>query len=176
MTAKIIDGTAIARLVRTEIRSRAQALVATHGIRPGLAVVMIGENPASAVYVRNKVRACADVGISSQVFEFPASVSEAETLDCIRRLNEDDGVHGILVQLPLPQTISVQRVLETISIDKDVDGFHLYNVGGLVAAMRSFRPARLMAFRNCSNTKASSSRAATSPSSAPAILSASRWR
>ncbi|MGB6965953.1 MAG: bifunctional methylenetetrahydrofolate dehydrogenase/methenyltetrahydrofolate cyclohydrolase FolD [Xanthobacteraceae bacterium] len=140
MTAKIIDGTAIARLVRTEIRSRAQALVATHGIRPGLAVVMIGENPASAVYVRNKVRACADVGISSQVFEFPAGVSEAETLDCIRRLNEDDGVHGILVQLPLPHTISVQHVLETISIDKDVDGFHLYNVGGLVAGDAIFPP------------------------------------
>ena len=140
MTAKIIDGTAIARLVRTEIRSRAQALVATHGIRPGLAVIMIGENPASAVYVRNKVRACADVGISSQVFEFPAGVSEAETLDCICRLNEDDGVHGILVQLPLPQTISVQHVLETISIDKDVDGFHLYNVGGLVAGDAIFPP------------------------------------
>jgi methylenetetrahydrofolate dehydrogenase (NADP+) / methenyltetrahydrofolate cyclohydrolase len=130
MTAKIIDGTAIARLVRTEIRSRAQALVAARGIRPGLAVVMIGENPASAVYVCNKVRACADVGISS----------EAETLDCIRRLNEDDGVHGILVQLPLPQTISVQHVLETISIDKDVDGFHLYNVGGLVAGDAIFPP------------------------------------
>jgi methylenetetrahydrofolate dehydrogenase (NADP+)/methenyltetrahydrofolate cyclohydrolase len=140
MTAKIIDGTAIARLVRTEIRSRAQALVAKHGIRPGLAVVMIGENAASAVYVRNKVRACADVGISSQVFEFPAGVSEAETLDCIRRLNEDDNVHGILVQLPIPPTISVQHILETISIDKDVDGFHLYNVGGLVAGDAVFPP------------------------------------
>jgi methylenetetrahydrofolate dehydrogenase (NADP+)/methenyltetrahydrofolate cyclohydrolase len=140
MTAKIIDGTAIARLVRVEIRERAQALVAKHGIQPGLAVIMIGENPASAVYVRNKVRACADVGISSQVFKFPASVSEAETLNCIRRLNADDSVHGILVQLPMPQTISVQRVLETISIDKDVDGFHLYNVGGLVAGDAVFPP------------------------------------
>jgi methylenetetrahydrofolate dehydrogenase (NADP+) / methenyltetrahydrofolate cyclohydrolase len=140
MTAKIIDGTAIARSVRTEIRSRAQALAAEHGIQPGLAVIMIGENPASAVYVRNKIRACADVGISSQVFRFPASVSEAEILDCIRRLNTDDGVHGILVQLPIPQAISVQRILETISIDKDVDGFHLYNVGGLVAGDAVFPP------------------------------------
>jgi methylenetetrahydrofolate dehydrogenase (NADP+) / methenyltetrahydrofolate cyclohydrolase len=140
MTAKIIDGTAIARSVRAEIRSRAQALAAEHGIQPGLAVIMIGENPASAVYVRNKIRACADVGISSQVFRFPASVSEAEILDCIRRLNTDDGVHGILVQLPIPQAISVQRILETISIDKDVDGFHLYNVGGLVAGDAVFPP------------------------------------
>ncbi len=140
MTAKIIDGTAIARLVRVEIRDRAQALLVRHGTQPGLAVIMIGENPASAVYVRNKVRACADVGISSQVFKFPASVSETETLDCIRRLNADDAVHGILVQLPIPQAISVQRILETISIDKDVDGFHLYNVGGLVAGDAVFPP------------------------------------
>jgi methylenetetrahydrofolate dehydrogenase (NADP+)/methenyltetrahydrofolate cyclohydrolase len=140
MAAKIIDGTAIAKLVRAEIRDRAQALAASHGIQPGLAVIMIGENPASAVYVRNKVRACGDVGISSQVFKFPATVSEAETLDCIRRLNEDDRVHGILVQLPIPQSISVQRILETISIDKDVDGFHLYNVGGLVAGDAVFPP------------------------------------
>jgi methylenetetrahydrofolate dehydrogenase (NADP+)/methenyltetrahydrofolate cyclohydrolase len=140
MTAKIIDGTAIARSVRTDIRSRAQALAAEHGIQPGLAVIMIGENPASAVYVRNKIRACADVGISSQVFRYPASVSESEILDCIRRLNADDSVHGILVQLPIPQAISVQRILETISIDKDVDGFHLYNVGGLVAGDAVFPP------------------------------------
>jgi methylenetetrahydrofolate dehydrogenase (NADP+) / methenyltetrahydrofolate cyclohydrolase len=101
---------------------------------------MIGENPASAVYVRNKVRACADAGISSQVFKFPESVSEAEVLDRIRRLNESQDVHGILVQLPIPQTISLQRILETISIDKDVDGFHLYNVGGLVAGDAIFPP------------------------------------
>jgi len=140
MTAKIIDGMAIARLVRAEIRERACALVTRHSVQPGLAVVMIGENPASAVYVRNKVRACADAGISSQVFKFSASVSEAEVLDCIRRLNEADNVHGILVQLPIPQTISLQRILETISIDKDVDGFHLYNVGGLVAGDAIFPP------------------------------------
>ncbi|HZC54876.1 MAG TPA: bifunctional methylenetetrahydrofolate dehydrogenase/methenyltetrahydrofolate cyclohydrolase FolD [Xanthobacteraceae bacterium] len=140
MTAKIIDGMAIARLVRAEIRDRAQVLAAQYGVQPGLAVVTIGDNPASAVYVRNKVRACADAGISSQVFKFPDSVSEAEILDCIRRLNDSENVHGILVQLPIPQTISLQHILETISIDKDVDGFHLYNVGGLVAGDAIFPP------------------------------------
>jgi methylenetetrahydrofolate dehydrogenase (NADP+)/methenyltetrahydrofolate cyclohydrolase len=140
MPAKIIDGTKIARLVRAEIRDRTKALLANHGIKPGLAVIMIGENPASVVYVRNKVRACADVGISSQVFNFSANVSEAEILDCIRQLNEANNVHGILVQLPIPEGISVQHILETISIDKDVDGFHLYNVGGLVAGDAIFPP------------------------------------
>jgi methylenetetrahydrofolate dehydrogenase (NADP+) / methenyltetrahydrofolate cyclohydrolase len=140
MTAKIIDGTAIARSVRGEIRERARALTAEHGIQPGLAVVMVGENPASKIYVRNKVRACADVGISSEVYTFPATASESEILDCVRRLNAADNVHGILVQLPLPPAISVQHILETISIDKDVDGFHLYNVGGLVAGDAIFPP------------------------------------
>ncbi len=140
MVAKIIDGTAIARSVRGEIRERARRLMAEHGVQPGLAVVMVGENPASKVYVRNKVRACADVGISSEVYTFPATTSEGEILDCVRRLNEADKVHGILVQLPLPPAISVQHILETISIDKDVDGFHLYNVGGLVAGDAVFPP------------------------------------
>jgi methylenetetrahydrofolate dehydrogenase (NADP+)/methenyltetrahydrofolate cyclohydrolase len=140
MTAKIIDGTAVARSVRIEIRERASRLAAEHGLQPGLAVIIVGENPASKVYVRNKVRACADVGISSEVYTFPASVSETEILDCIRRLNANDKVHGILVQLPLPPSISVQHILETISIDKDVDGFHLYNVGGLVAGDAVFPP------------------------------------
>jgi methylenetetrahydrofolate dehydrogenase (NADP+) / methenyltetrahydrofolate cyclohydrolase len=140
MAAKIIDGTAVARSVRAEIRDRARRLMTEHGIQPGLAVIMVGENPASKVYVRNKVRACADVGIASEVYTFAASASEAEILDCIRRLNENEKVHGILVQLPLPPAISVQHILETISIDKDVDGFHLYNVGGLVAGDAIFPP------------------------------------
>jgi len=140
MTAKIIDGTAVARSVRAEIRERAREFAAAHGIQPGLAVIMVGENPASKVYVRNKVRACGDVGIASEVYTFPESTAETEILDCIRRLNENDKVHGILVQLPLPPAISVQHILETISIDKDVDGFHLYNVGGLVAGDAVFPP------------------------------------
>jgi methylenetetrahydrofolate dehydrogenase (NADP+) / methenyltetrahydrofolate cyclohydrolase len=140
MTAKIIDGTTIARAVRAEIGVRAQTLLRQYGVQPGLAVIMIGDNAASAVYVRNKVRACADVGIHSQVLRFPASVAESEVLDCIRALNEADNVHGILVQLPIPATISLHRVLETLSVDKDVDGFHLYNVGGLVVGDTVFPP------------------------------------
>lgn len=140
MTAKIIDGVAIARKVRTAIRARAQALKAAHGIEPGLAVIMAGDNPASAVYVRNKVRACGEVGINSKVLRFPATVAESELLDCIRGLNADPAIHGILVQLPIPPAISIRRVLETISADKDVDGFHLYNVGGLVLGDTVFPP------------------------------------
>ncbi len=140
VTAKIIDGVAIARSVRVGIRARAQALIDAHGCRPGLAVIVVGDNPASAVYVRNKVRACGEVGIHSEVLRFPAGVPERELLDCIRGLNDDPAIHGILVQLPLPPTISVRRVLETISVDKDVDGFHLYNVGGLVLGDTVFPP------------------------------------
>ncbi len=140
VAAKVIDGIAIARKVRTGIRARAQALIEGHGVRPGLAVIMAGENAASAVYVRNKVRACGEVGIHSEVLRFPATVAEAELLDCIRELNASPSIHGILVQLPTPPTISVRRVLETISADKDVDGFHLYNVGGLVIGDTVFPP------------------------------------
>jgi methylenetetrahydrofolate dehydrogenase (NADP+)/methenyltetrahydrofolate cyclohydrolase len=140
VTAKIIDGVAIAHSVRVGIRARAQALLDAHGVRPGLAVIMAGDNPASAVYVRNKVRACSEAGIHSEVLRFPATVSERELLDCIRGLNEDPAIHGILVQLPLPAGLPVRRILETISVDKDVDGFHLYNVGGLVLGDTVFPP------------------------------------
>src|SRR5665213_3090592 len=132
MTAKIIDGVAIAREIRGDIRRRVETLISQHATKPGLAVVLVGANAASEVYVRNKVRASAEVGIHSQVVRFEADVPEEKLLDCIRQLNADPAIHGILVQLPLPPTISVQRVLTTISVDKDVDGFHLYNVGGLV--------------------------------------------
>jgi len=140
VTAKVIDGIAIARKVRVGIRARAQALFDERGVRPGLAVIMAGDNPASAVYVRNKVRACGEVGIHSEVLRFPATVSESELLACIRELNETPTIHGILVQLPIPPSVSVRRVLETISVDKDVDGFHLYNVGGLVIGNTVFPP------------------------------------
>jgi len=140
VTAKVIDGIAIARKVRVGIRARAQALFEERGIRPGLAVIMAGDNPASAVYVRNKVRACGEVGIHSEVLRFPATVTESELLACIRELNETPAIHGILVQLPIPPAVSVRRVLETISVDKDVDGFHLYNVGGLVIGNTVFPP------------------------------------
>lgn len=140
MSAKIIDGRAIARKVRTEIGERARRLRENSGVTAGLAVIMVGDNPASAVYVRNKVRACEEAGIASQVLKFPDSATEAEVLERIGQLNEDPSVHGILVQLPVPPGISTMRVLETISVDKDVDGFHLYNVGGLVVGNTVFPP------------------------------------
>ena len=139
MVAKIIDGVAIARKVRVGIAARAQALK-TRGIHPALTVIMVGDNPASAVYVRNKIRACAEVGIKSEVIRYPVDVAEAELLACIDRLNRAPDIHGILVQLPLPPRISVRHVLETVSVAKDVDGFHLYNVGGLVIGDTVFPP------------------------------------
>src|SRR5258705_4221049 len=139
MTAKIIDGIAIARAVRVGIAERAQTLKA-RGVLPALTVILVGEDPASAIYVRNKIRACREVGIQSEVVRMPAQVSEAELLDKIRALNETRSVHGILVQLPLPPHISVRHVVATISAEKDVDGFHLYNVGGLVIGDTVFPP------------------------------------
>jgi len=139
MTAKIIDGLAIARSVRVGIAERARVLKA-RGILPALTMIMVGDNPASAVYVRNKVRACVDAGIKSDVVRLPAHIGEDALLDIIRRLNDSPEIHGILVQLPLPAQISPERVLETISVAKDVDGFHLYNVGGLVIGRTVFPP------------------------------------
>jgi len=139
MVAKIIDGKALARLVRQECKERVERLV-RHGCSPGLAVIVVGDDAASQVYVNNKVRACQEVGVKSTLFKFPAAVSEDEILVRIRALNQDDAVHGILVQLPLPAHISVRKVLETISHHKDVDGFHLYNVGSLVVGNSIFPP------------------------------------
>ena len=139
MTAKIIDGVAIARAVRVGIAERA-ALLRDKGVSPALTMIMVGDNPASAVYVRNKVRACGEVGINSHVLRLPADTSEDHLLDCIRKLNANPDIHGILVQLPLPPQIAAQGVLETISVAKDVDGFHLYNVGGLVIGRTVFPP------------------------------------
>src|SRR3954471_21042111 len=139
MTAKIIDGLAIAKEVRKGIAERA-AVLRARGIVPALTLIRVGDDPASGVYVRNKVRACADVGIKSEVVHLPASVSEADLLERIRVLNEAASIHGILVQLPLPPHIAPRHVLETISVAKDVDGFHLYNVGGLVIGQTVFPP------------------------------------
>jgi methylenetetrahydrofolate dehydrogenase (NADP+)/methenyltetrahydrofolate cyclohydrolase len=139
MTAKIIDGVAIARSVRVGIAERAGALKA-RGVNPALTVILVGDDPASAIYVRNKVRACAEVGIKSDVVRLPADIAERQLLERIRVLNDTPSIHGILVQLPLPRHISVRRVVETISAGKDVDGFHLYNVGGLVIGQTVFPP------------------------------------
>jgi methylenetetrahydrofolate dehydrogenase (NADP+)/methenyltetrahydrofolate cyclohydrolase len=137
--AKIIDGNAIARIVRAECRQRVENLVRS-GIRPALAVVMIGENPASKVYVRNKIRACAEVGIRSEQHLFAADISLEALLAHISALNADPAIHGILVQLPLPPGMPLSPVLHAIDPRKDVDGFHLYNVGALVAGEAVFPP------------------------------------
>ncbi len=146
MPAKIIDGKAVAASIRAECRERVQRIVATGGTPPGLAVIVVGTNPASQVYVRNKIKACADVGIRSFRYDYPADVNPQSVVDKIEELNQSGQVHGILVQLPLPPTFDISRILHTISVEKDVDGFHLYNVGDSYRAVRYFRPARPTAF------------------------------
>ena len=140
MTAKIIDGNAVARTIRDECRQRVQRIVAQSGVPPGLAVILVGSDPASRIYVKNKIRACADVGIRSFRFDYPIDVKQDDVVAKIAELNVDAAVHGILVQLPLPASFDMARILHTISADKDVDGFHLYNVGGLVVGGTVFPP------------------------------------
>lgn len=131
MTAKIIDGNAVAARVRADLAVRVDRLKA-RGVRPGLAVVMVGKNPASEIYVHRKIRACREVGLHSEVVEFPGPVDQGTVLACIARLNADPAIHGVIVQLPLPPHFDMRKTLEAIAVEKDVDGFHLYNVGGLV--------------------------------------------
>lgn len=140
MTAKIIDGIAVAANIRAECRERVALIAAKGGTPPGLAVILVGSNPASQVYVRNKIRACAEVGIRSFQYDFPEDVDQQTVIDEIEALNADPKIHGILVQLPLPPSFDITRILRTISADKDVDGFHLYNVGGLVVGETVFPP------------------------------------
>jgi methylenetetrahydrofolate dehydrogenase (NADP+)/methenyltetrahydrofolate cyclohydrolase len=139
MTAKIIDGVAVSAAIRAELKERIGRLKARRVV-PGLAVVMVGGNPASAVYVRNKIRACEEVGIKSFRFDFAADTDPKAVLDLVVELNGRADIHGILVQLPLPPQFVMSTVLKTISADKDVDGFHLYNVGGLVVGDTVFPP------------------------------------
>jgi methylenetetrahydrofolate dehydrogenase (NADP+)/methenyltetrahydrofolate cyclohydrolase len=139
MTAKIIDGVAVSASIRQELKTRVDALK-QRGITPGLAVIVAGDDPASAVYVRNKIRACAEVGISSFRHDFSADASPRTVLGPISELNERPDVHGILVQLPLPAQFAISEILQTISADKDVDGFHLYNVGSLITGNTVFPP------------------------------------
>jgi len=140
MTAKIIDGKAIAKKLRAEYHVRVDQLRSSYGVTPALAVILVGDNPASQSYVRNKIAGCREVGIRSELIQLPVTASEAEVLDHIERLNDDVTMHGILVQLPLPPHIRVASVLERISVEKDVDGFHLYNMGGLVTGSTVFSP------------------------------------
>lgn len=139
MQTQILDGIALSRRLREEWRERA-AKLAAQGHPPGLSVLIVGQDPASAVYVRNKIKACADVGLQSEQIELPEETTEAELLQHIRRLNADSKVHGILVQLPLPKHISGERILTAISPEKDVDGFHPTNVGLLATGTPRFAP------------------------------------
>ncbi|VFR48847.1 Methylenetetrahydrofolate dehydrogenase (NADP+) / Methenyltetrahydrofolate cyclohydrolase [plant metagenome] len=139
MTARIIDGAALSEQIRAEVAQRAASLTA-RGITPGLAVVLVGENAASQVYVRNKVKACEKAGMHSLLEQFPASMTEEELLARVNALNEDPSIHGILVQLPLPAHIDAHRVIETIAPEKDVDGFHISNAGLLMTGQPLFRP------------------------------------
>jgi methylenetetrahydrofolate dehydrogenase (NADP+)/methenyltetrahydrofolate cyclohydrolase len=139
MSASIIDGNKVAASLRAGYKDRVDALVG-RGIVPGLAVILVGSDPASRLYVQNKLRACAAVGIRSFRLDFPADVAPSEVVAAIETLNQRSDVHGILVQLPLPPQFQLANVLRHISADKDVDGFHLYNVGGLVVGDTVFPP------------------------------------
>ena len=138
-TAKLIDGNALSRQLRTEVASRTVVLK-QKGITPGLAVVLVGENPASQVYVRNKVKACQESGLHSVLEQHPASMTEAALLALVDTLNNDPSIHGILVQLPLPAHIDAQKVIESISPTKDVDGFHVNSAGALMVGQPGFWP------------------------------------
>ena len=138
MTAKIIDGNAVAQRMRAEIAEAVAQMKEKHGVVPGLATVLVGDNPASHSYVRMKRKACADVGIESFPHELPANATQEEVEAVVQRLNEDPRVHGILVQLPLPRHLDEERVLSLISLTKDVDGFHPVNIGRL--AMKGREP------------------------------------
>ena len=138
MTAQLIDGNALSRQLRTEVAQRAAALRA-RGTTPGLAVVLVGDNPASQVYVRNKVKACEEAGLHSVLEKYDASLSEAELLARVEALNNDPAIHGILVQLPLPAHIDDHKVIEAISPLKDVVGFHVASAGALMVGEVGFK-------------------------------------
>jgi methylenetetrahydrofolate dehydrogenase (NADP+)/methenyltetrahydrofolate cyclohydrolase len=139
MTAQRIDGVALSKTLRAEVAARTAALTA-RGVTPGLAVVLVGDNAASAIYVRNKVKACAEAGLHSVLAQYPATLSEADLLARVDALNRDPSIHGILVQLPLPAHIDSQKVIEAIAPHKDVDGFHVASAGALMTGTPGFWP------------------------------------
>jgi methylenetetrahydrofolate dehydrogenase (NADP+)/methenyltetrahydrofolate cyclohydrolase len=139
MTAQLIDGNALSKQLRSQVAADTVKLKA-QGLTPGLAVVLVGENPASQVYVRNKVKACEDAGLHSVLEKYEATMTEAELLARVEALNNNDSIHGILVQLPLPAHIDAQKVIEAISPAKDVDGFHIASAGALMTGMPGFWP------------------------------------
>lgn len=139
MSAQLIDGNALSRQLRANVNARVAALKA-QGITPGLAVILVGDDPASSVYVRNKVKACGETGIHSVFEKYDATMSEADLLARVDALNQDPSIHGILVQMPLPRHINPLRVIETISTSKDVDGYSVQSAGDLMAGLPGFRP------------------------------------
>jgi methylenetetrahydrofolate dehydrogenase (NADP+)/methenyltetrahydrofolate cyclohydrolase len=139
MTAQRIDGNALSQQLRAQVAADTAALKA-QGLTPGLAVVLVGDNPASQVYVRNKVKACQDAGLHSVLEKYETTMSEADLLARVEALNNDPQIHGILVQLPLPAHIDAQKVIEAISPAKDVDGFHIASAGALMTGMPGFWP------------------------------------
>ena len=142
--AVIINGRAVAKDVQKQIKDEVEGLERRWGLVPGLAVVLVGEDPASQLYVRNKEKACKEVGIKSFEHLLPATVSERELLGLVQQLNKDKSVHGILVQLPLPAHIRAEKILESISPNKDIDGFHPVNQGMLVLGADGFKPCTPM--------------------------------
>ncbi|WP_029935305.1 bifunctional methylenetetrahydrofolate dehydrogenase/methenyltetrahydrofolate cyclohydrolase FolD [Thiomicrospira pelophila] len=140
MSAKILDGKAIAAELRASIKTEVDQLISQGKQRPGLAVILVGENPASQVYVRNKKNACKEAGFNDFAYDLPATTSQADLLTLIDELNDRNDVHGILVQLPLPDHIDPETVIESITPSKDVDGFHPYNVGRLATRMTKLAP------------------------------------
>ncbi|HET8871814.1 MAG TPA: bifunctional methylenetetrahydrofolate dehydrogenase/methenyltetrahydrofolate cyclohydrolase FolD [Aquabacterium sp.] len=138
MTAQLIDGNALSKQLRGEVAQRAAALTA-QGVKPGLAVILVGDNQASQVYVRNKVKACQDAGMHSVLEKYEATMTEAELLARVEALNNDPSIHGILVQLPLPKHIDDHKVIEAISPEKDVDGFHVASAGALMVGQTGFK-------------------------------------
>ena len=139
MTAQLIDGNALSKQLRAQVAADTAALKAK-GLTPGLAVVLVGDNQASQVYVRNKVKACEDAGLHSVLEKYEATMTEADLLARVDALNNDSSIHGILVQLPLPAHIDAQKVIEAISPAKDVDGFHIASAGALMTGMPGFWP------------------------------------
>jgi methylenetetrahydrofolate dehydrogenase (NADP+) / methenyltetrahydrofolate cyclohydrolase len=139
MPATLIDGKTLAATLRATLKNSVSSLLA-RGVRPALCAVLVGDDPASRVYVRNKIRACEETGIRSVQRELPASTLEGELLDCIAELNSDGSIHGIIVQLPLPRPLDTDRILAAISPLKDVDGFHAANLGALVQGRPGFVP------------------------------------
>lgn len=140
MAAKLIDGKALSEQLRAEVGQRAAALAA-QGHKPGLAVILVGDDPASAVYVRNKVKACADHGLHSVLEQYPATMSQPELLARVAALNADPTIHGILVQMPLPKHLDPLAVIESVAPQKDVDGFSVHSAGQLMSGLPGLRPA-----------------------------------